>query len=176
MDRRCIQRWTLLPCTGRELPVHRVVLDDTNPHRKECLRRKPWQGNLKQFAGTQITLCIACASDPGGCAASTVGATIVEETCEGGNIKGAVGNETLIKGTRVDATQAQHRNVIAFDRIFHVCSVEVVVDVVAAQDEEHRQNNCKAEECEKSVKATAKMPRLFIQMYVGNYRQRDHFY
>ena len=107
------------------------------------------EGNLERLAGTQIALRVARARDPGGCAAPTVGAAVVEETGEGGNVGVAVGIETLMKGARGDAAEAQHWNVIAFDRIFHVCSVAtaVVVDVaVAAQDEErrhdHREGEC----------------------------------
>jgi hypothetical protein len=108
------------------------------------------EGNLERLAGTQIALCVARARDPGGCAASTVGTAIVEETGEGGNVGVAVGIETLMKGARGDATEAQHWNVIAFDRIFHVCSVAIVVAIdvdVAAQDEERRHDNCEGE-CE----------------------------
>ena len=63
----------------------------------------------------------------------------------GGNVGVAVGIETLIKGAREDATQAQYRKGIAFDRIFHFCRVAIVVDAVAVQDEEHCHDNCVGE-------------------------------
>jgi hypothetical protein len=94
--------------------------------------------NFERLAGAQVALFVACPSDPGERATSTVGTTVVEETGEGGNVSIAIGTEALIEGARSDASKAQQRNLMS-RRV--VVGADVDAIPVADEDEGRHCNN-----------------------------------